>query len=200
MRDLVSSLLTEAGATTKVFWQYKLMGDSLKSFVKLRDQVKEFFGDDLEPDGIDPHVTLLYMGKVPKSDVPKILEAGKMALSQETTDAPFSVYASGGGVGFFPISDSSEGRQPIVLDITGPVDQINALLLRACASWVSKNQFPVYKAHACLGYLTRNLTADEYMYLRRFGKTAYDVSFRMDEVLMTAPGLGEWRVQVGPTG
>jgi 2'-5' RNA ligase len=146
----------EAGAV-KVFWQYLLDKKALAAFGRVVSAVESVLGDDLSVPDLRPHVTLLYMGDVPRATLPEVYAAGRDAL----TMGGMAWLAS--SVGWFPVTARSEGNQPIVLHVEAPLmEKVNIALLRALAPWVTKAQFQDFRPHITIGYLTgRTLTPTE---------------------------------------
>ena len=194
MRSFIQDLREEAGAMHKVFWHFPLSGEALKDFVLLRGLVKDFLGEDLSIPTLDPHLTILYMGEVYEGDLPAIMEAGASALAS-MTGRP---YFEGSEVSFFPITDRSEGNQPIVLKVNGGVEDIHNRLLRALAPWVTKAQFLDFQMHITFGYLIgRKLTAEEYFQLRKMGPP-HDINGPIQNVRLTAGKEFEKDFHLGP--
>ena len=123
--------------------------------------------DELDLRGHPPHVTLLWLGKVPKAEAPalqaKVVAAVEAALGLDGEQARHrTLQLQGTGLGAFAPSPGSEGDTPIYLGVQS--DALRALHEVLQADLVAEDDRPPhwYRPHATVGYLAAELTAEQW--------------------------------------
>ena len=128
---------------------------------------------DLEEPMHEPHVTLLYLGKVASA---RLLEVAGQAEEVLASASPLTL--PGGRVGYFEPSPSSDQKIPIIIEYRSRgLQAMNAALLRSLAPDIAAPQFATYRPHITLGYLPRALSEEE------------------EEALAEITAPGRWRVE-----
>jgi 2'-5' RNA ligase len=129
--------------------------------------------DDLDLRGHEPHVTLLWAGRVDPADLERTQQAvvaaldevlvatGTDATHRAATHAPLAL--RGAGLGAFAPSEGSDGDTPLFLAIEDEaLCALHEALSERLLTTEERQERPAYRPHATVGYLGRELTDDEW--------------------------------------
>jgi 2'-5' RNA ligase len=132
---------------------------------KIQLDVEAILGQKLEDTG-RPHITMLYMGKGHSpEDLDLVTKAADLVLSKVKYPIVRPAY-----VGSFPVSPSSEGRTPVILNLDPEsLEDINVKLLRVTAKHNNQNQFVEFSPHMTIGYAPERLTDRQLSQLNALG-------------------------------
>lgn len=118
------------------------------------------------------HVTVLYLGDVPKTNMQNIIEAAEGIV--EDFEDPIELTAD--GLGFFD-NFKKNGQTPVFVKYlpNKNLKKLQGLLAAALKPWIEVKQHPTYSPHTTLGTLTdRALTADERDWFKNTSKRYFE--------------------------